>query len=281
MQSWRSLTPSIVSVSSSGVVTALKAGTGIVEATSVCVSDSCTNSTVPNPTGSATILVLSKAPSVPRRIEIVLPPMSQDDSAMVAANVYDQFGALMYNQPVVWTVETPQVLTISNRLCTSASSCVLARAIGNGWGRVTATIGTLSARNQVYVNPPFGKAFVGSVSRSQSYTITFYQGCSWTVWVENIQMTSDWRSNGQGQATALLRSEGCQISPWSSNVKFTFPSLSETGTTQLVSNAPQWYGAKFQMEKLSKKGGMTGYLIFQFINFGNRTFEIPVKISLQ
>ena len=281
IQRWSSLTPSIVSVSSTGLVTALRAGSGTIQATSVCVAESCViGSGVPNPTGTANMQVLSYTPPVPRRIEIVLPPMSEGDTAIVTANVYDQFGALMHNQPVVWSAETPQVLTISNRLCAASSSCVLARAIRSGWGRVSATLGNLSARNQIYVNAGFPKAFVGSVSRSQSYTITFYPGCSWNVWVENIQMTSDWRSNGQGQTTATLRAEGCQISPWSSSQRFTFSTLSETGTTQLSGSAPQWYGAKFQMEKVSKTG-MTGYLIFQFFNFGNRSFDIPVKITLQ
>jgi len=272
---WRALDPSIISVSSTGTLTARKVGVAYVEGRSGLTK------------GIRRIHVLSQRPSVPKKILLVVPPLVLGDSAVITATVYDQFGQVMPSQPVKWEVfsNDGEILQLANAVC-SASSCRLAKAIGEGWASIRASIGFLSDSKSVHIEFGAAKLFQATVSKSTKYRIDFWPGCSWDVWLENTQISSEWRNGQQGRGGAYTEAVRetvggkCPALPWRTSLSFSMPPLSEGTEVELTGNFPQWYRARFRLTKVTRTG-MTGILTIIFVDFGGRSFEISQSITLK
>lgn len=137
---WSTDTPTLLSVSSGGLVTALASGTGVLRATSGTL------------TATATIAV--SAPAGPSEISILSAPriMVLGDSALAVARVADGAGAPMSGVTVTWSSESPGGVSVSPE--------GWIRALQKGPGRIRASTGPLSATASIEVVDPSPLRFV-------------------------------------------------------------------------------------------------------------------------
>ncbi|HVX40850.1 MAG TPA: Ig-like domain-containing protein [Gemmatimonadaceae bacterium] len=138
---WTTSDGNTVSVSSSGLVQALAAGTATITATV----------TTSGATKSASAVVTVTAPIV--AASITVSPSASDtiyslgDSRAFSTTVRDASGAVLASAPVTWSVDQPGVATLSS---TSGASTT-ASAAGNGTAVLTATSGAVSGTARLYV----------------------------------------------------------------------------------------------------------------------------------
>jgi len=276
---WKSLTPQILTVSSTGLVTGLKAGIGTIQATSG--------------TASGTRDITVRAASVPTSINFwPRGPLNILDSAIMEVVVYDQYFRRMPNQQVVWEVESPKLFTsLGARDCAptrqSPSYCVMLAGLRTGWGKLRATVGNVSTTTSLFVSNDIGKILEGSVNQSSKFTYTWWAGCSWEVWIEKTRMTSDWTSSlfpGSGQLTGTARmraSPACNSKPWSLDLSSRV-SPNDAGGFD-VTDPAYFIKTTFQVTQFTK-AGISGILTYHFTKFGGEngiTFDVTQKIDLK
>ena len=130
---WTSASPAVATVSATGLVTGVSAGTAVITAASGGVSG---NTTV---TITAIVPVLTTINVTP-----AAPSMAIGTTAQLAANGLDQSGAAMNPQPAfTWTSVSPAVATVSaTGLVTGVSigTAVITAVSGSVSGNVTVTI---------------------------------------------------------------------------------------------------------------------------------------------
>ena len=127
---WSSSSASIVTVSSTGLVTAVADGTATITATSGSAS------------GTASVTVTQGASSVtvsPTSVSFA----SLADTATLVATVKDAGGTVMSGATVTWTTSDASVATVS--------TAGLVTAVADGTATVTATFGVLAATTSVTV----------------------------------------------------------------------------------------------------------------------------------
>ena len=132
---WSSNNPAVVSVSSSGLVTAVSGGTAQIRATSGSAS------------ANTSVTVMQVA------VSVAIAPTSAtlallNESVQLEAAVYDSGNAPIPGATVVWSSSNPLVATVSSN--------GLVTAVSNGTARITATSGSVSASVTITVMQTVG-----------------------------------------------------------------------------------------------------------------------------
>jgi uncharacterized protein YjdB len=185
---WSSVTPSVATISATGLATALAAGTSTIQASSGDV------------TGSATLTVTAASLS-----SIVVTPANPS----IAKGLTDQFTATggysdastqNITNSVTWSSSNPSVATISvSGLATSvaAGSSTVQAALGSIKGATTLTVAASSAALMVLVVSPQNPV-LSDASSTQSFTaIGHYSDGS----TQDLTNSASWNSSNPGAAT--------------------------------------------------------------------------------
>ncbi|MDP9201102.1 MAG: Ig-like domain-containing protein [Gemmatimonadota bacterium] len=135
---WSSLTPNVASVSSSGTVTAIAAGTASIEATASGIN------------GSASIIVEappSVAPSVASvAVAFDSTRISVGHATQASAVVKDATGSIMAGQAITWSSLTPGIASVS--------SSGVVTAIAAGTASIRATASAINGSASIIVEAP-------------------------------------------------------------------------------------------------------------------------------
>jgi hypothetical protein len=212
--------------------------------------------------------------------------LSIGDTTRAFAKVYDQYFREMPGQPIVWDNETPGRVSMASSDCGQAS-CVLLTALLPGNAKIRASAGKVTFELNYFVSSGIDRVLQGAVNKSTKYTINWWPGCSWNVWIENTQMSFDWRNanNGFGSITARARLESspaCNTAPWSQPVDNGIRAATD-GSGFSVTGGYYFLTTTFDLTSFTKKG-MSGILTYHFVKFGGdngRTFDITEKIDLK
>jgi uncharacterized protein YjdB len=185
---WSSATPSVATISATGLATALAAGSSTIQASSGDV------------TGSATLTVTAASLS-----SIVVTPANPS----IAKGLTDQFTATgrysdgsteNITNSVTWSSSNPSVATISvSGLATSvaAGSSTMQAALGSIKGTTTLTVAASSAALMVLVVSPQNPV-LSDASSTQSFTaIGHYSDGS----TQDLTNSASWSSSNTGAAT--------------------------------------------------------------------------------
>jgi len=135
---WTSLTPSAASVSSSGIVTAVGAGTATIQGTVSQIS------------GTASVAVTAPPPPPPTVASVTVTIDSTNllvgHTARATATARDASGNIITGQPVTWTSLTPAFATIS------ATGVIT--GVAAGAASVRASVGTISGSAALTIKAP-------------------------------------------------------------------------------------------------------------------------------
>ena len=129
---WGSSDPTTVSVSPTGLVSALKLGTATITATSEGKSGTSVVTVTKVPVGSVTVAPLSKALLV-------------TETVTLTATVKDSTGAVVTDRPVSWSSSAPGVASVS--------ALGVVTAVAPGTATITATSETKSGTSTITVSP--------------------------------------------------------------------------------------------------------------------------------
>jgi uncharacterized protein YjdB len=137
--------PSVASVSSAGVVTAVAEGVAVVGATIEGVGAIARINVVPVSVAGVTI--------TPRQV----PTLSLGDSVQLSVSVIGTNGLVVTNFPISWSSTAPTVATVS--------AGGLIRAVGVGTAVVGLTVGGFTTLIAVVVTPPATQSEAGAAPR--------------------------------------------------------------------------------------------------------------------
>jgi uncharacterized protein YjdB len=168
---WSTSNGSIATVSTSGLVHAVAAGTATISAT------------VDGVVGTATIVVY-----IPVVTTVTITPPNPSvviwNPVTLAANPYDQYGATMTGQTATWSSSDSRIVEVSSTSATTAA------AQGNvvGQATITATMSGVNGTTTVTsTNPPFAVSIVGTSNSTTTDTVPPNMQCLWMANAANGQ----------------------------------------------------------------------------------------------
>lgn len=215
---WSSSNTSIATVSSTGVVTGVAAGTATITATSEGKTGTSTVTVTSTPVGSVTVSPSSTSVAVGKTVQLT-------------AVVKDINGTIVTDRTVTWTSSNTSVATVS--------ATGLVTGVAAGSVTITATSETKSGTSSVTVTPPP----VASVTVQPSVdTILQTQTVTFTAILKDANgniltgRTVTWSSSNTSVATINSAGTATGVAP--GTVTITATSEGQSGTASLHVNPP-------------------------------------------
>ncbi len=215
---WGSGSTSVVTVSSSGLASAVAAGSTTVTATAGSISGSTTVTITP-----PLLVAIIVTPAVPT----VALGMTQQ---LTATGQFSDGSTQDVTATVVWSSDTLAVATIS----TSLGSAGLATAIAAGTAQISATSGSVSGGTRLTVGPaalvalavaPASASVALGTTQQFSVTGTFSDGST-----EDLTATATWTSDAPAVASISATGLAASLGTGTAHISASFGTLSTEAT---------------------------------------------------